>query len=425
MHLSRLSILISMGALSVAMMVSCSSESLVETLEVPLISQEENNLIQETLRIDLNQLLPYEDQEIPSYITKDNSGDNPITNKGATLGRVLFYDTQLSTNNAISCASCHKQENAFSDPSRRSTGVNGLTARHSMRLINTRFSEESKFFWDERASSLEVQSTSPIKDPIEMGFSGTDGQPSIDDLLLKMKELPYYPILFKNAFGTEAITEVRMQLALAQFIRSIQSFDSKYDMGRAQVSKDSDNFPNFTEDENIGKAKFLGDFTYEIQSYTYTTRLGVERTDQFAMRNGQGMGCASCHRAPEFDIDPNSLNNGQISTINDRTQLDTVVHRAPSLRDLFKANGAFNSTFFHIGAGVEVSKDVLPILEHYKFIPILGPNQRSVDPRLHPEGFPIHLNLSDQDRKQLSAFLLTLGGTQVYIDTKWSDPFIR
>ena len=94
--------------------------------------------------IDLNQLNNYMNQGKPNYITKDNTTTNLLTDKGATLGRVLFYDKKLSANNTISCASCHKQQFAFGDTAPLSHGVNGLTFRHSMRLVNNRFSQERK-----------------------------------------------------------------------------------------------------------------------------------------------------------------------------------------------------------------------------------------------------------------------------------------
>ncbi|MET3045830.1 cytochrome-c peroxidase [Flavobacterium covae] len=96
--------------------------------------------------IDLKNLYNYANQIVPSYITKFNTGTNLITNKGATLGRVLFYDKNLSSNNTISCANCHQQANAFSDTELASKGVNGTTDRHSMRLINNRFTNETRFF---------------------------------------------------------------------------------------------------------------------------------------------------------------------------------------------------------------------------------------------------------------------------------------
>ena len=179
--------------------------------------------------IDFNALDNYSNQPIPTYIVKDNTPiSNPITDKGATLGRVLFYDKKLSIDNSISCASCHKQEFAFGDTAQVSIGVNGTTGRHSMRLVNSRFALENKFFWDERATSLEVQTTMPIQDHVEMGFSGVSGFPDLDSLRRKLAKQDYYKELFSFVYGDTIITENRIQKSLAQFIRSIQSFDSKF-----------------------------------------------------------------------------------------------------------------------------------------------------------------------------------------------------
>ena len=96
-----------------------------------------------------------------------------------------------------------------------------------MRLINVQFSDEVKFFWDERAETLEAQTTMPIKDHGEMGFSGENGDLSFEDLLEKLNGIGYYNELFTFAFGNSNITEDRIQQALSQFVRSIQSFDTK------------------------------------------------------------------------------------------------------------------------------------------------------------------------------------------------------
>ena len=148
--------------------------------------------------IDLDNLDNYANQSIPSYITRDNTPtDNPITDEGATLGRVLFYDKKLSADNTISCGSCHIQEHAFSDFDTVSTGINGnRTPRHSMRLVNARFGDEEKFRWDESAATLEEQTTIPIKMAAEMGYSGTSGMPDFADLITKMDTVSYYPGLF-------------------------------------------------------------------------------------------------------------------------------------------------------------------------------------------------------------------------------------
>jgi cytochrome c peroxidase len=98
--------------------------------------------------------------------------NNPISNLGAELGRVLFYDQRLSHNNGTSCASCHKQENGFSDPAAKSTGFNGeQTGRHSMGLSNAKFYAPGSFFWDQRAATLEYQVLEPIQSPVEMGMT--------------------------------------------------------------------------------------------------------------------------------------------------------------------------------------------------------------------------------------------------------------
>ena len=185
-------------------------------------------------RIDPTNLLNYANQAVPAYIRKNNSAGNIITDAKATLGRVLFYDKVLSIDNSISCGSCHKQQFAFGDTALISGGVaGGVTARHSMRLINTRFADEAKFFWDERAATLEAQTTMPIQDHAEMGFSGQNGRPNLSNLITKLSAIDYYQELFQFVYGSSTITEQRIQEALASFIRSIQSFDSKFDAGRA------------------------------------------------------------------------------------------------------------------------------------------------------------------------------------------------
>jgi len=352
--------------------------------------------------INFSDLPNYSDQYIPIYINKDNTPiNNAITNQGATLGRVLFYDTNLSTNNMVSCASCHKQEHAFGDTNGLSLGVNGETGRHSMRLINSRFSNEVNFFWDERASSLEQQTTMPIQDHVEMGFSGENGDLGFSDLISKLESIEYYPELFNLAFGSNDISETRIQNALAQFVRSIQSFDSKYDAGRLLVANDIEPFSNFSVLENQGKNLFIQPAVFDGSG----TRI-----------NG-GVGCAGCHQVPEFDIDPNSLNNGVIGSSNGIA--DLIVTRAPSLRDIVKQTGESNGPFMHIG----ISNDIITVINHYNQINTAG--NTNLDPRLLPNGNPQNLNMTQQEKDAVIAFIRTLSGTNVYVDEKWSSPFIN
>ncbi|WP_396143222.1 cytochrome-c peroxidase [Flavobacterium sp.] len=353
--------------------------------------------------INLSNLANYANQTIPTYITKSNVGSNLISNKGATLGRVLFYDKKLSSNNTISCASCHQQANAFSDVAVASQGVNGTTGRHSMRLINNRFANEAKFFWDERAINLETQTTMPIKDHGEMGYSGTNGDEAFSGLITKLSAIGYYKELFKFVYGSEEITENKMQLALAQFIKSIQSFDSKYDTGRALAANDGQPFSNFTAQENQGKNLFLSPPVFNATG----------------SRTGGGLGCAGCHAAPEFDIDPNSRNNGIIGTISG-VGIDITNTRAPSLRDLVKTDGTTNGSMMHTG----VITTLQAAIGHYGTIN-LAPGNTNLDPRLRPNGFGQQLNLTAPEVNAVIAFLRTLSGTNVYVDSKWSNPFLN
>lgn len=351
--------------------------------------------------IDLDNLFNYENQSIPVYITKDNTDGNPITDEGATLGRVLFYDKNLSSNNAISCASCHKQEFAFGDTAVVSVGVNGVTGRHSMRLINARFADEVHFFWDERAVDLETQVTMPIQDHAEMGFSGTNGDGDIFDLIAKLDTIDYYNDLFFAAFGDTIITEEKMQFALAQFVRSIQSFDAKYDVGRAQAPNDGAPFANYTTVENQGKDLFLAPPVFNANG----------------QRIGGGLGCAGCHRPPEFDIDPASLNNGIIGVAGDPGSPDLTNTRSPSLRDLANTNGVMNGPLMHTGGFATIQA----VIAHYDLM--VNSDNPNLDTRLKPGGNVQKLNMTQNEKNALEAFLLTLSGTDVYTNEKWSDPF--
>jgi cytochrome c peroxidase len=355
------------------------------------------------LSINPTALENYAAQGKPAYVIKDNTGASAITDKAATLGRVLFYDKNLSTNNTIACASCHKQEFAFGDTATTSLGVeNGRTVRHSMRLINTRYAIESKFFWNERAASLEAQTTMPIVDHLEMGFSGQTGRGNITSLITKLNGIGYYKELFMLAYGDATITEARMQTALAQFVRSIQSFDSKYDVGRAQVANDGAPFPNFTIQENTGKNLFLTPPIFNGNSE----------------RIGGGFGCNGCHQAPEFDIDPNSRNNGFIGVIgSNQTDLDNT--RSPSLRDILNAAGVANTPYMHTAVPVNIRQ----VLAHYNSI-AAAPRNTNLDPRLKPNNIGQNLQMTPAEIDAMVAFLRTLTGKDVYTNKKWGNPFL-
>ncbi len=184
---------------------------------------------------------------------------NPTTDAGATLGRVLFYDKRLSRNQRVSCASCHKQRNAFADPRAASLGFRGRkTARNSMSLSNLAYYKNGRYFWDERGATLEKMVLMPIQDQIEMGMN-------LEDLVERLSEDTGYRWLFREAYGSPEITVDGIAKGLAQFLRSMVSFKSKFDEGLVQTRSIAVDFPNFNSMENLGKRVFLGMHESRVQ----------------------------------------------------------------------------------------------------------------------------------------------------------------
>ncbi len=182
---------------------------------------------------------------------------------------------------------------------------------------------------------------------------------------------------------------------MSQFIRSIQSFDSKFDEGFVQSPNLNAPFPNYTPQENLGKQLFLN-----------------------PPPNG-GAGCAGCHAPPEFDIDPNTLNNGVIGVIGSTTEVDLTNTRSPSLRDLVNPDGSLNGPLMHDGS----MTSLLQVIDHYNSIPN-NPANINLDNRLQRPGNQTQqLNLTINEKSALEAFLKTLSGSDIYTNEKWSDPF--
>lgn len=318
---------------------------------------------------------------------EDNTpNNNQITNAGATLGRVLFYDPKLSANNTTSCASCHGQEVGFSDENAFSVGFEGgLTGRNSMGIANARFYENGRFFWDERAATLEDQVLMPIQDHIEMGLT-------LEELVNRVAEEDYYEVLFRHAFGDGNVTSNRISLALSQFVRSVVSFNSKYDEGLAQGGNNN-NLPNFTNQENQGLRLF------------------------------NQLNCDNCHRTELF-VGDEARNNGLDAVLTDiglgavtGNANDNGKFKVPSLRNI-----ELTAPYMHDGRFATLEE----VVEFYNS----GvQNSPTLDNRLRGgggggnNGQPRRLNLSDAEKAALVAFMRTLTDETLATDEKYSDPF--
>jgi cytochrome c peroxidase len=308
-----------------------------------------------------------------SMLATDNTpATNPTTNAGATLGRVLFYDTRLSANDRVSCASCHVQSLGFADTATKSLGfAGGLTGRHSSALGNARFYRRGRFFWDERAATLEAQVVTPIQDATEMGMR-------MDALVRKLNATPYYAPLFTAAFDSPTVTDERIARALAQYVRALRSTGSRFD--RAFAGGGQPDFSGFTAQERQGEQLF--------------------RT----------AGCARCHTGVA-QVSDDVHNTGLDATITD-AGAGNGAFKAPSLRNValrgrFMHDGRFNSLQQVVGfydAGVQ-------------------PNP-GLDPRLRaPDGTPLRLHLTQGDRDALVAFMRTLTDSTLIAAPKFSNPF--
>lgn len=333
---------------------------------------------------------------LPSSIngTDNTPTDNPLTDAGATLGRVLFYDVTLSKNNTVACASCHRQDLAFSDSPVHSLGfLLAPTRRHSISLVNQRYYARGRFFWDERAATLEDQVLQPIVDVNEMGLTS-------NEIIQRIAARPFYSKLFQAAFGSGVISNERVADALAQFIRSIVSSQSDYDNGRALVANRLLPFPNFNESENRGKELFMK-----------------------PVSNG-GAGCFQCHTTEAFvSVSSGPKNNGlDLMSTTDFGAFETFpsnndfkgAFKIPTLRNI-----SLTAPYMHDGRFATLQQ----VIEHYnsgvKNHPNLSPQLKDTN------GNPQQLNLSDSDKAALLAFLRTLTDGNIMHNVKWGDPFIN
>lgn len=337
--------------------------------------------------------LPYYLQDLNTRREDNMPESNPITDWGATLGRVLFYDKELSLNRTVSCASCHHQENSFADPVRFSTGFAGaLTPRHSMSLANARFYQAGRFFWDERAATLEDQVLQPIVDPIEMGLTLTE-------MVDRLRQQPHYEVLFERAFGEPTITEEGVELALAQFVRSLVSYHSPFDQAILSAPEPIDPFhigedelPGLSEAENRGMLIFFN----------------------------QGR-CDGCHKTA-FMVTDVPTNNGLDSIITDPgvggitgNAIEMGRFKIPSLR-----NVAVTAPYMHDGRFATLEE----VVEHYnsqvKYTPSLDLRLTGIGDNMN---VPRRLNLTEQQKADLVAFLHTLTDEGFLTDERFSDPF--
>ncbi len=323
--------------------------------------------------------------EYMGFPTPNIPQDNSLTNQGVQLGRMLFYEKELSRDGSQSCASCHNQANAFSDTIRFSTGVQGLEGkRQAMSIFNLAW-HSNEFFWDGRAHLLRDQALLPIQDELEM-------DETLENVISKLDEIQIYKDQFIRAFGSSEITAEKIALALEQFMLSIVSNQSKYDNFKRGLVE-------LTPSEERGRILFQTEF------------------NQF-FPDESGADCAHCHGGINFENDQ-YMNNG-LDTDAEFIDLgraevtlnasDNAKFKVPSLRNI-----AVTPPYMHDGRFSSLEE----VIEHYNS----GIHQSSTVDNALLNTMSTGLMLTTQDKQDLINFLHTLTDPQFLENEAYQNPF--
>ena len=383
-----------LSALSVALLATSCKDN---AFEYHYYSPEESALLSNYLQLPE---LPsdYNDQ-LPSYLIFSGGGGftlNPTEPSKIELGRVLFYDKNLSKDGTVSCASCHKQELAFSDNAALSKGVFDRAGdRNSIALSSVpSFSGAYdntgvSLFWDNRAKTVQEQSRASLANTKEMDMT-------MSEVVEAVNNQPYYSILFKKSFGDELATEDRVTAAIQSFVHALASFRSKFDVAaEAKFNQTNQNlsfvyedFGNLSAQENRGKTLYLNNC-----SSCHTETFTVPRISSAS--NG---------------LDQNPTDKGVGGITNFEHEMGTF--KIPALRNI-----GLTAPYMHDGRFQTLEQ----VVEHYSSG--IQPHANLHVNLKKPDGTPRNLQLSESDKQALVAFLHTLSDEKLASDGRYSDPF--
>lgn len=308
---------------------------------------------------DIKEIVP-EGWPTPVY----NFSNNPLTVDGFTLGRYLFYEPLLSEDNSISCGSCHQQFAAFSHSGHDvSHGINGLLGtRNAPAIQNVNWLPA--FMHDGGINHIEVMPLGPITNPVEMNET-------MANVVAKLSASGKYKQLFTKAYGDDMVNSQRIFKAIAQFMGTMYSYNSKYDKVKSGDE-------SFTAQEQAGYSLFV-------------------------------QKCASCHKEPLFS-DYDYRNNGLVTHLDSgRAHItgnpsDRYKFKTPSLRNIEKT-----APYMHDGRFYTLDQ----CLNHYVSGIVSSP---TLDPSLIGG-----ISLSTQDKSDIIAFLKTLTDTKFLTDSRYSE----
>ncbi len=335
---------------------------------------------------------------LPYYFPDDAKlpTNNPLTEEGVALGRMLFYEKQLSVDNSISCASCHQQEKAFTDGLQFPQGIHsGQINKNTMSLHNLLW--VSHLNWDGRSDSLETQAIGPLTNPLEMGLE------DVDEAALRLQSTDRYPPKFFEAFGTDSITAENLLKALAQFERTLISDQSKLDRYWRKEYEPTD---------------------LELKG------IALFETHPDPSQGIRGGNCGDCHLVPFTGGTNDAFNGFHNNGLDQDVELDDGLaaytgnkfdkgkFRAPSLRNIaltapYMHDGRFNTleeVLEHYDEHVQMSKTLDPLVQEASNEPIINEQ-------------PIKLHLLPEEKDAILAFLHMLTDSTFIRDERFSNPF--
>lgn len=374
---------------------SCVEDQTTTTVTIQDFTDAEYEVLSQ--RLDIPRTIEVVTGELPRHmqVNQRRGTTNTLDSRKALLGRVLFYDTQLSITGEKSCASCHHQSAAFADPEALSEGINGqLTKRNSLALASTPSFESSYgssdnadnfvgFFWDDRANSITVQSEETIENEIEMGHD-------LEALAEQLRGQEMYRILNEKAFQTPEISKQSILQSLEVFVNSIISGSSRFDRLTDQevLGPNANNEPSWTPQEQQGRA-------------LYNQR------------------CASCH---SFDMSFPArafANNGLDIISEDKGKGEISgegfngVFKVPFLRNI-----ELTAPYMHDGRFATLEE----VIDHYS--ENIQPHRNLArELKTLNGGEPLRMSFTDAQKASLIAFLKTVTDDRLPFEERLSDPF--
>ncbi len=348
--------------------------------------------------------------KLPAAVYNYQSKNSRVNNHKATLGRVLFYDKNLSANGAVACGSCHKQSNGFADNAKVSTGFSNVeTGRNSLAVQNLslggdsfinidpitgKFNNIQHLFWDGRSKSVQDLMLRPVVNHIEMGQD-------INKLADKLNRLPYYAELSQNAYGSSQLTTTNIIEAMSQFVASIRTNDTPVDLFFTTGNKAS----------LMGQALLGASLFTSAQYNCVSCHTSISAGQNIDFGGGvYGGGIDDSTRQFAANIGLSSTDNG-IEEVSKRAA-DKGMFKIPDLH-----NVALTAPYMHDGRFNTLDD----VLEHYSHGILPNAN---LDNRLKTaNGAAKVMNIPDGDKRAIIAFLNSLTSTKSIGEPMYSNPF--